>query len=190
MTAPRTKDDVVRAAGRLFAERGFHGTSMRDLGSAVGLTGSSLYSHVGGKGELLIEVIRTGARLFQALADDVVAMDGTAAERLHRLVVGHVGIVIDHLDEARTFLDEARFLPDAERDAVLAMRNRYEQVYRDLLGEGIGTGEFTGSLDATRVSILLLSMLNAIDRWYRPGGGSGPGEVADSIFELAMDGIR
>ena len=69
----RSREDVVAAAGRLFAERGYHGTSMRDLGEELGLLGSSLYSHVGGKEELLVEVIRRGAATFQALVDEVLA---------------------------------------------------------------------------------------------------------------------
>ncbi len=61
-SARNSRDDVVRAAARLFAERGYHGTSMRDLGAELGLFGSSLYSHVGSKQELLVEVVATGAQ--------------------------------------------------------------------------------------------------------------------------------
>ena len=67
-----THEDVVRAAGRLFAERGYHGTSMRDLGKELGLLGSSLYSHVSSKQDLLVEVVEEGAaaELFKAPKTD------------------------------------------------------------------------------------------------------------------------
>ena len=69
MTSSRhSRDDVIDAAGRLFAERGYHGTSMRDLGKALGLHGSSLYSHVSSKEDLLVEVVQRGAELFQRSA--------------------------------------------------------------------------------------------------------------------------
>ncbi|MFB3044452.1 MAG: TetR/AcrR family transcriptional regulator, partial [Acidimicrobiia bacterium] len=64
-----TRSDVVDAAGRLFAERGYHGTSMRDLGKELGLLGSSLYSHVDSKQDLLVAVVEEGARLFEASAE-------------------------------------------------------------------------------------------------------------------------
>lgn len=189
MNAPRTKEDVVRAAGRLFAERGFHGTSMRDLGRELGLFGSSLYSHVDGKNELLIEVIRSGARLFQGLADEVAASQGGAADRLHTLVTGHVSIIADHIDEATTFLNEARFLPAEDRTEVVAMRNRYESVYRELLEEGITRGEFRSDLDPALHAILILSVLNALERWFRPDGGRTPDEIGAVLYTFIMEGI-
>jgi AcrR family transcriptional regulator len=186
---PRSKDDVIRAAGRLFAERGFHGTSMRDLGGELGLLGSSLYAHVQGKNELLIEVIRSGARLFQDLASRIQELDVDAATRLRLLIEGHVEIVTAHIDEATTFLNEARFLPAEERAVIVDMRDRYESAYRAVIDEGIASGEFREALDSSVTAILVLSMVNALDRWYRADGARSPSEIADRIFHLTMEGI-
>ena len=71
-----SRSDVVAAAGRLFAERGYHGTSMRDLGRELGLLGSSLYAHVESKQDLLVEVVEEGARLFQDSAEEALARVG------------------------------------------------------------------------------------------------------------------
>src|SRR5690606_2631106 len=101
-----TREDVIRAAGRLFAERGYHGTSMRDMGRALGLTGSSLYSHIASKEDLLVDVVHRGAGLFEASAREALASPGPAEERLRRLVAGHVDVVVDNLEVARTFLNE------------------------------------------------------------------------------------
>jgi AcrR family transcriptional regulator len=179
----------VSAAGRLFAERGFHGTSMRDLGSELGLLGSSLYSHVAGKNELLVEVIRRGSGLFQGLADGVMAEDLTPLDRLERLIRGHVAIVIDHLDHARTFLNEARFLPPEERAEVVEMRNRYERTFRRVIEDGIAAGEFREGQDPTMAAILILSVLNALVRWYRPTGPTTAAQIADDMVEFVMKGI-
>lgn len=159
-----SKEDVVQAAGRLFAARGFHGTSMRDLGDELGLLGSSLYSHIGGKNELLIEVIRRGGSMFQDLADEVLATEIAPAEQLRLLIRGHVQIVVDHLDEARTFLNEARFLPLEERTVILEMRDRYEQTYRRVVERGLAAGDFSADRDPALMAILILSLLNALDR--------------------------
>lgn len=185
----RTKQDVIRAAGRLFAQRGFHGTSMRDLGGELGLLGSSLYSHVDGKNELLIEVIRSGAEMFQDLASRVVDEDASATERLRRLIEGHVQILTEHIDEAATFLNEARFLPDDERRVIVTMRDRYEAAHRKVIEEGMESGEFRKDLDPALVTILVLSMLNAIDRWYRPDGRQTPTDIAARIHDFVMRGI-
>jgi AcrR family transcriptional regulator len=184
-----SKEDVIRAAGRLFAQRGFHGTSMRDLGGELGLLGSSLYSHVDGKTELLTEVIRSGAAMFQDLAAGVAGDGRSAAERLRLLIEGHIQILTDHLDEATTFLNEARFLPDEERSAIVSMRDRYEAVFRATIEDGKAGSEFRSDVDPVVASILILSMLNAIDRWYWPDGSRSPQDIAVRIYNLVMRGL-
>jgi AcrR family transcriptional regulator len=189
MSATRTKEDVVRAAGRLFAERGFHGTSMRDLGEELGLLGSSLYSHIEGKEQLLVEVIGRGGEMFQALADEVAAAEGTPTERMRRLIEGHVGVIVDNAGESATFLYEARFLPPDRWREVVAMRDRYEAVFRRVLEEGAATGEFSGVADPALASIFVLSILNALGRWYRPGGRLEADEIAAAIGDFVLGGI-
>jgi AcrR family transcriptional regulator len=171
MVASRnTKEDVVRAAGRLFAERGYHGTSMRDLGSELGLLGSSLYSHVSSKQDLLVEVVEEGARLFEASAERALAVDGSAVERLRALIAGHVGVILDNVDVARTFLNEARMLDAESRSRIIAARDHYEDAFRRVIREGIDGGVFRGDVSPKTGSIFILSILNAIERWYDPAG--------------------
>ncbi len=189
MTTPRTREDVVRAAGRLFAERGFHGTSMRDLGEEVGLLGSSLYSHIEGKEQLLLEVIRRGARMFQGLADDALAADGSVAQRLRTLIAGHVRIITDNIDESATFLSDARFLPAEARAELVELRDEYQRVYRTLLEAGAAAGDFPGLQDPAMTSTFVLSVLNALVRWYRPEGPSTPEEIAERMYGFVMGGI-
>ena len=184
-----TRDDVVRAAGRLFADRGYHGTSMRDLGRALGLNGSSLYSHITSKEDLLVDVVMRGAELFETSAQTAVAAAPSPRERLELLIAGHVAVVLDHLDEARTFLNEARALDDDLRRTVVAARDRYEGVFRDVLLEGIADGSFRPDLDVRMCAIYLLSILNAIDRWYRPDGDLDRGALVESIVGFALDGM-
>ena len=179
----------MRAAGRLFAERGFHGTSMRDLGDELGLLGSSLYSHIDGKNELLIEVIRRGGSMFQELADEVLADEADPTQQLRMLIRGHVQIVVDHLDEATTFLNEARFLPPEERMVVLEMRDRYERTYRRVIERGVAAGVFRADCDPALMAILILSLLNALDRWYRPDGPNDPDEISQRMDEFVISGI-
>jgi len=185
----RTREDVVLAAGRLFAKRGFHGTSMRDLGEELGMLGSSLYSHVQGKNELLVEVIGRGAGMFNQVVIDAYAAGGSARDRLRRLVHGHVITVVANIDEARTFLFEARFLPAKERAQIVAMRDDYERAYRETIEAGIAEGSFTPNLDPGLTAIFVLSVLNALIRWYRPSGERSAEEIATEIGRFVASGI-
>lgn len=185
----RSREDVVKAAGRLFALRGFHGTSMRDLGDELGLLGSSLYSHVDSKEQLLVEVIQRGAELFQALADEVSASDAAPEQKVADLVRGHALIITSNQDMSATFLNEARFLPDRERDAIVDMRDRYESTVRELISDAIGNGPFRQQ-DPALATIMVLSVLNALTRWYRAGGRQTAHEIAGAMVEFVIEGLQ
>ncbi len=187
-SARNSRDDVVRAAARLFAERGYHGTSMRDLGAELGLFGSSLYSHVGSKQELLVEVVAAGAQLFQESAARAEEVDGGAEVRLKALVSGHLDVVLDNLDEVRTFLNEASALEPDYRDRVIAARDRYEDSFRQVLQQGIEQGVFRRTVDPKLDAIFILSILNAVERWFRPDGALDRRGLADEMIAFVRDG--
>lgn len=184
-----TREDVVEAAGRLFASRGYHGTSMRDLGRELGLLGSSLYSHIGSKEELLVEVVERGAALFQSSADAALTIGGSAEERLRALIGGHVAVVLDHRDEVQTFLNEARALEPDRRAAIVEARNRYESAFREVLAEGASSGDFRSDLDPTLSAIFVLSIVNALDRWYSPDGRLDREALVSEIWSFVERGI-
>jgi AcrR family transcriptional regulator len=183
MTATRnSRDDVVSAAGRLFAERGYHGTSMRDLGNELGLLGSSLYSHVTSKEDLLVEVVERGAGLFETAARQAATVPGSGADRLRALVAGHVDVVVDHLDEVRTYLNEARFLDPTHRRTIVAARDAYEAEFRAAIKDGLNDGSLDWSADPKLGGIMVLSILNSLERWYDPQGELDRSRLVDRIW--------
>jgi len=189
VTARTTRDDVVEAAGRLFASRGYHGTSMRDLGRELGMLGSSLYAHIDSKQDLLVEVVERGAQLFDASAQQALATGGSASTRLRALIRGHVDVVLDNLAVSRTFLNEARMLDDEHRSRVVAARDRYEAAFRRVIAEGVEEGSFRGDLDPKIASIFVLSVLNAIERWYDPKGPLDREGLVAEIGEFVLRGL-
>ena len=128
-----SRDDVIVAAGRLFASKGYHATSMRYLGTELGILGGSLYAHVSSKEELLIEVVRRAGRLFDESAARAVSTGSTSAEKLRALISGHIRVVVDHPDEAQTFLNEAAVLTGHTRSEITGERDRYEAVFRSVI---------------------------------------------------------
>lgn len=185
-----TRRDVVEAAGRLFAAKGYHGTSMRDLGRELGMLGGSLYAHVDSKQELLVEVVEEGARLFEASATAALAASAGPVERLRALISGHIDVIVGNLEVARTFLNEARVLDEDYRLRVLAARDRYEAVFREVLADGVRRGNFRDDLDPALETIFILSILNAVERWYNTGGRIAPAGLAERVFEFVYRALR
>lgn len=185
-----SRRDVVEAAGRLFAERGYHGTSMRDLGRELGLNGSSLYAHVDSKEDLLVDVVERGAELFSEAASDALATSDDPVRQLHALIAGHVRVVLGHRNVARTFLNEARSLDTEHRSKIVGARNRYEEAFRRVIRSGVDEGVFAAPFGIEVAAIFVLSILNAVERWFAADGALDEKGLVDAVHAFALDGLR
>jgi AcrR family transcriptional regulator len=181
------RDELTREAARLFAERGFHGTSMGDLAEALGVQKGSLYSLTGSKQELLFETMREGARAFHAMLDSV-SEDAPAVERIRLALRGHLRVVAEQLDVATVFTREWRYLDDEYRDEILGERRRYEERFRALFVDGVATGELRPDLDAGAAALLVLSAANWAYTWLTPGRDTDA--LTDRFTAILVDGIR
>src|SRR6185436_19916187 len=179
--------DLTREAARLFAEKGYHGTSIGDLAEAMGVQKGSLYHHIKGKEDLLWEVASEGARAFHAALDEIPDELG-AAEKIRLALRAHLHVVAEQLDVATVFVREWRFLDGERRDAFLAERRRYEQRVGDLFREGRELGELRSDLDDGAAVLLFLSAANWAYTWLHPGRDTDV--LADRFFALLLDGIR
>lgn len=187
--SPR-RTEMVRAAARLFSERGYHGTSMQHLADALGLQRGSLYAHIGSKQELLFDVVDEGANRFLERGEQALNMTALAVVRLRRLLVGHVETAIEHLDAATVFLNEWRYLSADLAAIVQDKRDRYEAMVRKIITDGIRAGEFRDDVEVRFAARLVLSAGNWTYAWFRPGGELGPTEIGERFAELLIRGLQ
>jgi AcrR family transcriptional regulator len=181
---------MVRAAARLFSERGYHGTSMRHLGDALGLLRGSLYAHIGSKQDLLYDVVDEGAERFLQRGRRAQALEGSAETRLTAFLVGHAETAIGHIEAATVFLNEWRYLEAERRALINAKRDRYESMARAIISDGISSGEFRADLDVAMAARLVLSAGNWIYTWYRPGGQLSPTAVGEVFVATLVRGLK
>ncbi|HEX5695191.1 MAG TPA: TetR/AcrR family transcriptional regulator C-terminal domain-containing protein, partial [Acidimicrobiia bacterium] len=127
--------------------------------------------------------------LFGDSAARALATPGTANDRLRALITGHIEVVLANQDVVRTFLNEARMLDDEHRARVLSARDNYEQAFRDVIRQGIGDGSFRADVDPKITSIFLLSVLNAVQRWYQPEGDLSPVQLAEAVFQFTVGSL-
>ena len=184
---PTRKDELTRAAARLFAERGFHGTSMDALAQELGVQKGSLYSLTGSKQQLLYDTMRKGAHAFHA-ALDAVPEEAPAPERVRLALRGHLRVVGEQVDVATVFTREWRYLEGAEREQIVAERRRYEERWRALFREGVESGGLRTDLDTGAAALLVLSAANWAYTWLTPGRDTD--ELADRFTAILVDGIR
>src|SRR5918911_592508 len=109
------RSELTRQAARLFAEKGYHGTSIGDLADAMGVQKGSLYAHIESKADLLWEVAREGAAAFHA-ALDAVPEDVPATEKIRLALRAHLRVGAEQLDVATVFVREWRYLEGERRE--------------------------------------------------------------------------
>jgi AcrR family transcriptional regulator len=181
------RSELTREAARLFARKGYHGTSIGDIAEAMGVQKGSLYSHIASKEDLLYETLREGAAAFHA-ALDAIPDEMPATEKIRLALRGHLRVVAEQLDVATVFVQEWRYLEGERLEEFVAERRRYEERIRELLREGQELGELRADLDETAAALLLLSAANWAYTWLRPGRDTD--ELADRFFALLVDGMR
>src|SRR5215210_3168179 len=181
------REELSRQAARLFAQKGYHGTSIGDLAEALGVQKGSLYAHIQGKEDLLYETMREGADAFHA-ALDAIPEELSATEKLRFALRGHLRVVADQLEVATVFVQEWRYLEGERREQIILERRRYEERIRELFREGREQSALRTDLDDAVAALLFLSAANWAYTWLRPGADTDA--LADRFFVLVVDGIR
>jgi TetR/AcrR family transcriptional regulator, cholesterol catabolism regulator len=181
------RSELTREAARLFAEKGYHGTSIGDIAKALGVQKASLYAHIESKQDLLYETMRDGAAAFHAVLD-AIPDDLPPVEKIRLALRGHLRIVADQLEVATVFVREWRYLEGARHEEILAERRRYEERFRALFREGRELGELRTDLDDASAALLALSAANWAYTWLTPGRDTD--ELADRFFAILIDGTR
>jgi AcrR family transcriptional regulator len=181
------KEELSRQAARLFAAKGYHGTSIGDLADSMGVQKGSLYAHIEGKEDLLYETMRDGAAAFHGALDSV-PDDAAPAEKVRLALCAHLRVVAEQLDVATVFVQEWKYLEGERLEEIVSERRRYEGRIRELFREGRDLGELRPDLDVSAAALLFLSAANWAYTWLAPGADTDA--LADRFYALFLDGIR
>ncbi len=183
------RQQIENAASVLFRQRGYAATSVRDIAQALNLQGASLYAHVASKEDLLWSIVERAAGRFEAAVAPIVTAEVPAPQRLRAMVRAHIRVVTDDLGNAVSFLDEWRFLSPERRAAVALLRDRYERRFRQVIAQGVESGDFAPGTDPRLAATWLLSALNGIAAWYRPDGELSPDAISERYADLFLGGL-
>ena len=181
--------ELHAAATRLFRQRGFHATSMQDLGDALGMNRGSLYHYISAKDELLWAILTRALDRLEERVLPILAAEAPPADRLTDAIREHLRVAADHADELSLIQIEWRALDRARQAEMIRRRDAYEARWRGALEAGIADGSLR-SFDVRLAGIGILSACNWFTQWYRPGGASSVDEIADAFAELFLGGLR
>ncbi len=178
--------EVVDAAARLFAERGYDGTSISDLAAATGLAAGGLYHYIEGKDDLLIAICDELLEPLLERARAIVAAEAPPVTQLRDLVEAWVAHVVAHRHHMLVFTQERQAI---ERQArwrrVRSQRRAFEKILDDVLARGEADGSMTFA--DRRLSLLaLLGMVNYTPQWVQPNGRLSAAEIAAGYCAIVL----
>jgi len=188
-TTLQRRDEVLAAAERMFAERGFHAASVRDIAEAVDIKAGSLYAHIQSKEDLLWEIVNAAADSYFAALEPIAASDLVPIEKLRRVIAAHVDVITRSATAASVYTTQWRHLSEPRRTEFAARRDAYERAVRGLVHDCIREGTFA-DVDEKFATLLILSSINWIYQWYRPDGPMTADEIARTLTDMLFKGLR
>jgi TetR/AcrR family transcriptional regulator, cholesterol catabolism regulator len=179
---------IVNVAARLFGEKGYHGTSVRDISNGVGILAGSLYSHISSKQELLAEILRGYSSRARAVLEPLEASSLSTREQLRQVFAVYFEITAEAPSQARVAVHDFRSLAPDELEVSRQRRRDTQAIVTRMLQQGIDRGEVR-PIDPMLVTMAIFSIANWAVEWFDPAGAHTVEETAGFFADLIIDGI-
>ncbi|MFG2005236.1 TetR/AcrR family transcriptional regulator [Spirillospora sp. NPDC048911] len=177
---------ILDAAVRLFAERGFDGTSVQEIVTAAAVTKGALYHYFDSKDDLLYEIYHTLITRQLADLDRVVAAGRPPRETIRAILSELIQSTAEHIDEAKVFSRESHRLDEDYMHVLRSDRRRYHVTFRRIVAAAQKEGLFSTAASADTVTIVALGMVNQMPSWFRADGPKTAAELADEVTAFVL----
>jgi len=178
--------DLVRVSARLFREKGFEGTTIRDIAEAVGMRSGSPFYHFKSKQEILAAVMEEGLVAGLDVTGKIMALERPPREKFLALVRSHLETVLaEGHDFIPVLLYDWRSLSPDLQAHIIELKDRYDLYWQQMLSELKQAGLIKD--DGKVVRLLLLGAINYSVQWYRPGKGLSLDQLAQQTVAFFLD---
>lgn len=183
-----TRERILRAAADAFADKGFYGTGMAEIGELAQIQRGALYYHIGSKEELLYDLCRQHVEIALANGQVAVATSDDARDQFRALALAHLRI----LTERRSFVviaeREMHVLTGARAMDLNKLRREYQDLFAAVMALGVEQGHFSRSEPLEVMGVM--GLLNYTYMWLRPSGPTPIEEVSQRLCDLLMNGMN
>ncbi len=183
------KDVIISKAAKLFREKGYNATSMRDLAEHVGVEAASLYNHISSKSEILQEICFKVANEFTSHIEEVYASSTNSIEKIEAILRFHIRQMVDNYEEVYVNDREWKHLSDPYLSNIQNQRRSYRQRIAQIIEEGIRKDEIK-SIDAPTAVLIMLHAVSGIESWHRSKRKIPGALLEDNMIMILVDGLR
>ena len=182
-------EHILRTSARIFAEKSYHSTSMRDISRATGVSLAGLYHYCKSKEELLFLIQdHCFGRVLERLEERIKGLDDPF-EKLHILIDNHLSFFAANMAEMKVLSHEAESLAGDLHKHVSTKKERYAKLARKILRQIQERQKGTTPIDLTVATYALFGMMNWIYNWYNPKGKLKVGELVNNLTRLFLSGF-
>jgi len=182
--------ELLDAAAAVFAAKGYHGASTKDIADRLGIRQGSLYYYFSSKETALEEVCTLGVEGFVQRLSEIMASPAGHAEQVRLGIAAHLLPLRDRRDYTLVFLKERRNLPPASYQRISRLSRQYEQLWEDLLRAGCDAGTFRAGLNCRLAVLGMLGMVNGAAEWQRKEAGAAVEALVEEYAAIFLDGVR
>lgn len=181
----KKKEDILRTAVRVLAEKGYHGTTIEEIASNLLMTKGSVYYYFQDKQDLLYQsqVMLLGRSIENVEA--ILCQDLLVTEKLRMAMVGHIEYLLYERSGFEMMVKLEQFFSSEQKEKILQLRDDYGKSFDQLILEGIEEGVF-GSVDVKIVRNIILGAMNWVTQWYSESGKKDKTEIAESISDYLL----
>ena len=183
-----TREDILDAAAQVFRQKGFHGASMSAIAGAVNLQKASLYHHVASKQEILLALLNRALVMLTNLIAAIAVQPIPADQKLRQMIRAYLAALAENGDLAAVLLFEHRSLDKKNHARHVPQRDKFEELWRDVLNEGVREKIFNCK-DTDMAVRALMGVMNWTITWYRPEGGKPIEQIADGYADMLFKGL-
>ncbi len=201
------RNDILLAAADVLQRNGYEATTMKDIAAEVNLTAASLYHHFRNKDTLLLAVLEAGLEQIIGQIEPIVLSHLSCAEKLRQMIAAHIVGLTQNTAVAAAMIFEMKSLVGGRgeadrngdaaaheefvmrRQAVIARRDQFEALFRQVLREGIERGEFR-PVDVGIFTKAFLGAHNWVGLWYRPSGRLNGQQIADLMADTFLRALQ
>jgi AcrR family transcriptional regulator len=181
-------EEVYAKAAKLFKENGFLNTSVNQIAQELGIQKGSLYYYITDKETLLFDILNRTMDDMLELVGDLPSHDLSPDDKLKHVIRAHVVNAVKYLNEFSALLHDTKYLPIDQKKIILSKRKQYEEIFTQIIKEGISQKIFI-NYDEKMVAYMILGSCNWLYQWFSPKGSMSSKRIAEIFSDVFLDGL-
>lgn len=183
------RQEILRISSRIFREKTYDGTTLKDIADAVGMLKGSLYYYISSKQELFSDIIVEAVRVLNESVEDIYRANLPPVERLQAIIRAHVKFSVEYQDTAILFLTGRHIISSMRMVELTHLFGRRDRLLINTLKQAVESGVYR-STNVRIAALALVGMCNSVAFWYSPSGSASADDIADVFFSIVHDGLK